>query len=52
MTFRPIIRPILQTYVNALEVDFVHGYHDLKKICGTLITDKAENFAFVISEVF
>lgn len=28
MIFKPIVRPIFQTYINKLEANFVRGYHD------------------------
>ena len=51
MISRPIVRPALQTDVNKLEVDFVHGYRNWEKVFHVSITDEDGNCAFVTPDV-
>lgn len=51
MISRPIVRPALQTDVNKLEADFVHGYRDWEKVFHVSITDEDGNSAYVTPEV-
>ena len=52
MISRPIVRPALQTNVNKLEADFVHGYHNWEKVFHVSVIDENEIFSYVTSEVF
>jgi len=51
MVSRPIVRPALQTDVNKLEADFVHGYRNWEKVFHVSITDEDGNYAYVTPEV-
>ena len=52
MISRPIVRPALQTDVNKLEADFIHGYHNWEKVFHVSVIDENEIFSYVTSEVF